>query len=58
MKVRLTSVAEGELKEAVEFYEAAENGLGTQFLVEVESAVERIIGSLNIIPVLTALYSN
>ena len=43
MKVRFLSTAETELQEAIEFYEAAENGLGARFLEEVEAAVERII---------------
>ena len=43
MNVRFTSAAERELKEAMEFYEAAENGLGSRFLDEVEAAVARII---------------
>lgn len=43
MNARFTSAAERELKEAIEFYEAAENGLGSRFLDEVEAAVARII---------------
>jgi len=42
MNARFTSAAESELKEATEFYESAENGLGARFLDEVEAAVERI----------------
>ena len=41
--VRFTSTAERELKEAVEFYEAAEHGLGAKFLDEVEAALARIV---------------
>lgn len=43
MTARFTSSAETELKEAIEFYEAAENGLGSRFLDEVEAAVGRIL---------------
>lgn len=43
MKARFTSAAERELQEAVEFYEAVENGLGARFLDEVEAAVSRVI---------------
>jgi plasmid stabilization system protein ParE len=42
VKARFTSAAETELKEAIEFYEAAENGLGAKLLDEVEAAVRRI----------------
>jgi len=42
MSVRFLSTAEAELQAAIEFYEGAENGLGAQFLDEVEAAVERI----------------
>ena len=42
MRVRFNSVAQSELKEAIEFYEVAENGLGAKFLDEVEAATERI----------------
>jgi len=42
MSVRFASAAQRELKEAIEFYESAENGLGARFLEEVEAAVERI----------------
>jgi len=43
VNVRFTSAAERELKEAIQFYEAAENGLGSRFLDEVEAAVARIV---------------
>jgi hypothetical protein len=43
VNVRFLSTAETELQEAIEFYEATENGLGARFLEEVEAAVERII---------------
>jgi hypothetical protein len=36
VKARFTSVAELELKEAIEFYESAQAGLGAEFLLEVE----------------------
>ena len=39
MKSRFLSTAELELKEAMEFYEAAKEGLGAEFLVEIEAAV-------------------
>jgi toxin ParE1/3/4 len=42
VNARFTSVAERELQEALEFYEAAENGLGARFLDEVEAAAARI----------------
>ncbi len=42
MKIRFASVAETELKEAVEFYEGVENGLGGELLNEIESAIQRI----------------
>jgi plasmid stabilization system protein ParE len=44
VSVRFTSTAERELREAIEFYEAAENGLGARFLDEVEAAIARIEG--------------
>jgi plasmid stabilization system protein ParE len=43
VNARFTSTAQAELQEAVEFYEAAENGLGARFLDEVEAVVARII---------------
>jgi hypothetical protein len=42
VKSRFISTAERELQEAIEFYEAAENGLGARFLDEVEAVVARI----------------
>ena len=42
MKVRFTSTAELELKEAMEFYQAAQAGLGAEFLAEVEAATHLI----------------
>jgi hypothetical protein len=39
VKARFLSTAETELKEAMEFYEAAREGLGTEFLAEVEATV-------------------
>lgn len=42
MKARFTSVAELELKEAMEFYEAAQIGLGAEFLAEVEATTRLI----------------
>ena len=44
MKVRFTSPAELELKEAIEFYKAAQHGLGGKFLAEVEQTT-RLIAS-------------
>jgi len=35
VKVRFASTAELELKEAMEFYESAREGLGAEFLAEV-----------------------
>jgi len=42
VKARLTSTAEVELREAMEFYESAQNGLGASFLDEVEAVVKLI----------------
>ena len=42
MKARFLSTAELELKEAMEFYEAAREGLGEEFLTEVEATVNLI----------------
>ena len=42
MKIRFTSVAELELKAAMEFYEAAQSGLGAEFLAEVEATARLI----------------
>jgi hypothetical protein len=42
VKARFLSTAELELKEAVEFYEAAREGLGAEFLTEVEATVSLI----------------
>ena len=43
MKYRFASSALQELREAVAYYEDAENGLGGQFLDEIEAATERIL---------------
>jgi len=42
--VRFASPAERELKEAIEFYESAQEGLGADFLSDVEAAT-RLIAS-------------
>jgi hypothetical protein len=42
VKAHFTSIAERELKEAMEFYETAQVGLGAEFLAEVEAAVRLI----------------
>ena len=42
MNVRFTSVAEMELRAAMEFYEAAQTGLGAKFLSEIEVATRLI----------------
>ena len=42
MKSRFLSTAELELKEAIEFYETAREGLGAEFLTEVETTVNLI----------------
>lgn len=42
MTVRFTKVARQEFREAVRFYDAQRPGLGREFAVEVQSAVERI----------------
>lgn len=44
MKARFTSVAETELREAMEFYESAQSGLGAEFLAEIQ-ATTRLIES-------------
>jgi hypothetical protein len=42
VKAHFTSIAELELKEAMEFYESAQSGLGAEFLSEVQAAVRLI----------------
>ena len=42
MKARFLSTAERELKDAIEFYEAVREGLGAEFLAEIEAAVSFI----------------
>jgi plasmid stabilization system protein ParE len=42
VKVRFVSTAERELKEAMEFYESAREGLGAEFLAEVEATANLI----------------
>ena len=42
MKVRFASPAERELKEAAEFYESAQEGLGADFLAEAEVTAQLI----------------
>ncbi|HXC98551.1 MAG TPA: type II toxin-antitoxin system RelE/ParE family toxin [Verrucomicrobiae bacterium] len=42
MKVRFTSAAELEIREALLYYEANQQGLATEFLAEVEAATDRI----------------
>lgn len=42
MKARFLSTGEWELKEAMEFYEAAQTGLGAEFLAEVEATTHLI----------------
>jgi plasmid stabilization system protein ParE len=43
VNARFTSSAEKEFQEAIAFYEAAENGLGTRFVDEVEAVVACIL---------------
>jgi len=45
MNYRFTSAALQELREAVLYYETAENGLGGRFLDEIEGAVARILAA-------------
>ena len=45
MDFRFTSAALQELREALQYYENVENGLGSRFLNEVEAAVARILES-------------
>lgn len=40
--MRFTSTAEVELKEAMEFYQSAREGLGAEFLAEVQAATDLI----------------
>jgi hypothetical protein len=42
VKARFASTAELELREAMEFYESARNGLGAEFLAEVEATTNLI----------------
>jgi plasmid stabilization system protein ParE len=42
VKVRFVSTAERELKEALAFYESAREGLGVEFLAEVEATTHLI----------------
>ena len=42
MKARFTSTAELELKEAMEFYQSAQAGLGADFLAEVQATTQLI----------------
>ena len=42
MRVRFTSTAEAELKAAMEFYQSAREGLGAEFLSEVEATTNLI----------------
>ena len=42
MKARFASTAEGELREAMEFYQSAREGLGAEFLLEVEATTNLI----------------
>jgi hypothetical protein len=42
VKVRFALLAERELKDAVEYYESAQEGLGADFLAEAEAAVRLI----------------
>jgi hypothetical protein len=42
VKARFTSIAELELKEAMEFYETKQAGLGAEFLATVEAATQLI----------------
>ncbi len=42
MRVRFTSTAEAELRSAMEFYQSAQPGLGSEFLAEVEATTNLI----------------
>jgi hypothetical protein len=42
MRVRFTSTAEMELKVAMEFYQSAREGLGAEFLAEVQAATNLV----------------
>jgi toxin ParE2 len=43
VNVRFIAAAEFELKKVIEYYEAAESGLGARFLKEVDAATDRIV---------------
>jgi hypothetical protein len=45
VKARFVSTVEVELKEALEFYEVAEAGLGARFLNEVNACVDRVVAN-------------
>jgi len=42
VRIRFTSAALSELKEASEYYESQQRGIGADFLKEIEAATERI----------------
>ncbi len=43
MKIRVLSVAEAELNEAIIYYDEKEQGLGLQFLADFRTSLERIV---------------
>ena len=43
MMVRFLSIAERELTDAFEYYDGEKPGLGLEFMVEVEAAIQRIV---------------
>jgi len=43
MKLRVSSVAEGEITAALRYYEQQSPGLGAELLLEYESAVRRVV---------------
>ena len=44
---RFTSAALSELRQAIEYYEERENGLGASFLSEIENTIDRILQNPN-----------
>ena len=42
LRVQIVSVAEIEITEAIDYYESCSSGLGSDFLCELEEALDRI----------------
>ncbi|MEK7857077.1 MAG: type II toxin-antitoxin system RelE/ParE family toxin [Acidobacteriota bacterium] len=54
MKLRFLSVALDELRQAAEFYESKDRGLGLKFLEEVEESLARVVRNPNAWALLSA----